>query len=85
MDKFVINGGKPLVGEIEISGAKNEALPLTVASILSDDVSVISNISDLADLRSMISLLEVLGVKSEIKDNVLRIDPVVMAMKRLMI
>jgi UDP-N-acetylglucosamine 1-carboxyvinyltransferase len=75
MDKFVINGGKPLVGEIEISGAKNEALPLTVASILSDDVSVISNISDLADLRSMISLLEVLGVKSEIKDNVLRIDP----------
>jgi UDP-N-acetylglucosamine 1-carboxyvinyltransferase len=75
MDKFVINGGKPLVGEIEISGAKNEALPLTVASILTDDVSVISNISDLADLRSMISLLEVLGVRSEIKDNVLQIDP----------
>ena len=75
MDKFVINGGKPLEGEIEISGAKNEALPLTVASILTDDVSIISNISDLADLRSMISLLEVLGVKSEIKGNVLRIDP----------
>lgn len=75
MDKFVINGGKPLEGEIEISGSKNEALPLTVASILTDDVSVISNISDLADLRSMISLLEVLGVKSEIKGNVLTIDP----------
>jgi UDP-N-acetylglucosamine 1-carboxyvinyltransferase len=75
MDKFIINGGRKLEGEIEISGAKNEALPLTVASILSNEVSTIRNVSNLADLRSMISLLEVLGVKSELNDTVLRLDP----------
>ncbi|MDQ1329488.1 MAG: UDP-N-acetylglucosamine 1-carboxyvinyltransferase [Candidatus Poribacteria bacterium] len=75
MDKFIINGGKKLEGEIEISGAKNEALPLTVASILSNEVSTIRNVSNLADLRSMISLLKVLGVKAELNDTVLRLDP----------
>jgi len=75
MDKFIIKGGKRLEGEIEISGAKNEALPLTVASILSNDVSIIRNVSNLADLRSMISLLKVLGVKAELHDTVLRLDP----------
>jgi UDP-N-acetylglucosamine 1-carboxyvinyltransferase len=75
MDKFIIKGGKRLEGEIEISGSKNEALPLTVASILSNDVSVIRNIADLADLRFMISLLEVLGVKAELHDTVLHLDP----------
>lgn len=75
MDKFVIHGGKRLEGEIEISGSKNEALPLTAAAILSDDVSYIDNISDLADLRSMISLLEALGVKTEFRDMTLKIDP----------
>jgi UDP-N-acetylglucosamine 1-carboxyvinyltransferase len=75
MDKFIIHGGKRLEGEIEISGSKNEALPLPVASILSDDVSLIHNVSDLADLRSMISLLEALGVKAEFKGMTLSIDP----------
>ncbi len=75
MDKFFIKGGKPLFGEINISGSKNDALPLTVAAILSDDVSIISNVPDLADIRAMISLLEVLGVKWEFKDSVLSIDP----------
>ena len=75
MDKFIIKGGKRLEGEIEISGSKNEALPLTVASILSNDVSVIRNIADLADIKFMISLLEVLGVKAELHDTVLHLDP----------
>lgn len=75
MDKFFIKGGKSLSGEITISGSKNDALPLTVAAILSDDVSIISNVPDLADIRAMISLLEVLGVKWEFKNSVLSIDP----------
>lgn len=75
MDKFFIKGGKTLSGEISISGSKNDALPLAVAAILSDDVSIISNVPDLADIRAMISLLEVLGVKWEFKNSVLTIDP----------
>ena len=75
MDKFVINGGKKLEGEITISGSKNEALPLIVASTLSDDVSVIRNIPDIADIRSMIQILEILGAKTDWRDGVLNIDP----------
>ena len=75
MDKFVINGGKKLEGEITISGSKNEALPLIVASVLSDDASVIRNIPDIADISSMIQMLEILGAKTDWRDGVLRIDP----------
>ncbi len=75
MDKFFIKGGKILSGEISISGSKNDALPLAVAAILSDDISIINNVPDLADIRAMISLLEVLGVKWEFKNSVLTIDP----------
>lgn len=75
MDKFVINGGRKLEGEIAISGSKNEALPLIVASILSDDASVIRNIPNIADVNAMILMLEVLGAKPEFSDGILHINP----------
>ena len=75
MDKFAIKGGKRLEGELAVSGSKNATLPIAVASILSDDVSVIHNVPDLADVRSMILILEVLGAKPDLRGTVLRIDP----------
>ena len=75
MDKFVINGGKKLKGELTISGSKNAALPLIIASILSDNVSVIHNVPNLADVGSMLQILEVLGAKADINGADLRIDP----------
>ena len=75
MDKFVINGGKSLEGEMEVSGSKNAALPLIMASILSDEVSTIKNVPALADIESMILILEVLGAKSDLRGPLLRIDP----------
>lgn len=75
MDKFFIRGGRRLEGKVEISGSKNEALPLIVASILSDEISVIRNVPDLVDIKSMLSLLEVLNVKWEMKGSELIIDP----------
>ena len=57
MDKFIIHGGKRLEGEVKISGSKNEALPLPVAAILSDEVSYIHNVPRLTDIESMTSLL----------------------------
>ena len=74
MDKFVIKGGKRLEGELSISGSKNAALPIAMASILSNDVSTIHNVPALADVKSMISILEVLGAKLKLTDKVLRID-----------
>ena len=75
MDKFVINGGRRLSGKLAVSGSKNAALPLIMASILSDEASTIDNVPDLADIKSMILILEVLGAKTDLSGSVLHINP----------
>ncbi|MBN9565749.1 MAG: UDP-N-acetylglucosamine 1-carboxyvinyltransferase [Alphaproteobacteria bacterium] len=62
MDKIRIIGGRPLKGQIYIGGAKNAALPLMAASLLTDEPVHFRNIPDLADITSMAILLEHLGV-----------------------
>jgi len=62
---FEIVGGTRLKGKVDISGAKNAALPIMAASILVDGESVLQNVPDLADVRQMQTLLARLGVKSE--------------------
>jgi len=62
MDKLVINGGGRLRGDVKVSGAKNAALPIMAAALLSDGPSTIRNVPDLADIRSMSDLLIDLGV-----------------------
>lgn len=62
MDKLVIEGGKSLKGSIKISGAKNAALPILIATLLTDEPCVIENVpSTLRDLRTTFRLLESLG------------------------
>ena len=63
MDRIRINGGRQLKGEIRISGAKNAALPLMVASMLSDKPLVLKNVPRLADISTMILLLQQHGVE----------------------
>ncbi len=65
MQFFEIVGGTRLKGTVDISGAKNAALPIMAASILVDGESVLHNVPDLADVRQMQTLLARLGVKSE--------------------
>jgi UDP-N-acetylglucosamine 1-carboxyvinyltransferase len=62
MDKIVIRGGLPLSGTIPIAGAKNAALPLMAASLLTNEPLILGNLPDLADIRSMTNLLEQHGV-----------------------
>ena len=69
MDKLKILGGFPLNGEVEISGAKNAALPILVASILSPDQLNISNIPKLKDIDTTIKLLRFLGVSIQQTDS----------------
>ena len=64
MKKLVINGGYPLNGSIKISGAKNAALPMMTASILSDHNIVLNGVPDLADVKTMITLLESMGIET---------------------
>lgn len=76
MDKFVIHGGKPLEGTINVNGAKNASLPIAVAAaILGDGVSTIRNVPQLRDINSICNLLEVLGAETKLEDHVLTIDP----------
>ncbi|BBB32186.1 UDP-N-acetylglucosamine 1-carboxyvinyltransferase [Thermotomaculum hydrothermale] len=67
LEKFVIKGGKSLKGKVRISGAKNSALPLLAASILSENGLTLENVPDVADVRTMLKALELLGVKYNFK------------------
>ena len=64
MKKLAINGGYPLNGSIKISGAKNAALPMMTASILSDQNIMLNGVPDLADVKTMITLLESMGIET---------------------
>lgn len=61
MDKLVINGGKPLFGEVVISGAKNAALPIIAATLLATEPVTIANVPHLNDVTTMMELLGQLG------------------------
>ena len=63
MEKFVITGGKPLHGEVTISGAKNAAVGILPATILAADVCVIENLPDISDVAVSLKILSVLGAK----------------------
>ena len=65
MDRIRIHGGQPLSGEIKISGAKNAALPLLTAGLLTDDRVVLSNVPRLADIQTMSLLLAQHGIAVE--------------------
>ena len=63
MQRIVIQGGNALHGRVEISGAKNAALPLMAATLLSDGPCDMSNVPDLGDIRTFSTLLQRLGVQ----------------------
>ena len=64
-EKFIINGGKTLKGEIKVRGAKNAAFPILAATLLTDETCVIDNIPLIEDVFSFIEILKTLGKKVE--------------------
>src|SRR5438552_9714438 len=71
MDKLSIDGGTRLEGEVRISGAKNAALPILCAALLTPEPVTLSNIPRLNDVRTMLALLGQMGVKAERGDGTL--------------
>ena len=69
MDKLLIRGGRRLSGELRISGAKNAALPILAATLLSAEPVTLANVPHLHDVTTMIELLGCLGVEVMIDDN----------------
>lgn len=74
MEKIVIKGGVTLNGEVQVSGAKNSALPLLFATLLADGVSEICNIPDLRDITTAVKLLRELGAEAELQEGCYRIN-----------
>ncbi len=69
MHKLVIEGGRPLRGKVRISGAKNAALPILIATLLAPGEHVITNVPDLVDISSTLSLLGRIGCPSLVADD----------------
>jgi UDP-N-acetylglucosamine 1-carboxyvinyltransferase len=68
MDKLIIQGGAPLSGEVRVSGAKNAALPLMCAALLTSDELTLSNVPHLRDVSTMVRLLSQMGVEASLDD-----------------
>ncbi|TJX13337.1 UDP-N-acetylglucosamine 1-carboxyvinyltransferase [Tissierella creatinini] len=74
MERYVINGGHRLAGEISIQGAKNAVLPVLAASVISGKISTITNIPNLRDVDMMIKILDSLGAKTHTEGGTVTVD-----------
>lgn len=74
MDKLIIQGGQTLHGSIAVSGAKNAALPLMAASLITPGCHTLHNVPDLRDTRTMLKVLETLGARWQREGATVRID-----------
>ncbi len=73
MQKLIVKGGRPLSGEVHISGAKNAALPILCASLLTAEPLAVENVPDLNDVSTMLGLLRQMGVDALMEDGRVRL------------
>ncbi|MBL7662595.1 UDP-N-acetylglucosamine 1-carboxyvinyltransferase [bacterium] len=73
MESLIIKAGNPLRGEVKVSGAKNSALPLMIATLLSRETCALSNVPNLEDIHVMVRLLRSFGAKVEFKGQTLKV------------
>ena len=78
MDKIVINGGKPLHGNVQISGAKNAALPVLAAALLTKGTNTFHNIPDLMDIKTIKKLLMSMGAQIDGEETIkINVDKII--------
>ena len=61
MEFYSIKGGNPLCGEVDIAGAKNAALPILSAAIMTNETVLVENVPDVSDIRAILSAIESIG------------------------
>lgn len=74
MDRFIICGGKKLSGTVHISGSKNAALPILVATLLTDEPCTLHRVPNLRDVRTTLKILQYLGKKVTYQNNTVTIE-----------
>ena len=75
MDNLIIEGGRPLRGTVAVSGAKNAALPILMASILLEEPVTYANVPDLRDIHTTLKLLDILGCPAGFEASRVRVEP----------
>lgn len=75
MRKIIINGGKPLTGEVAVSGAKNSVVALIPAIILANDIVILDGVPAISDVDSLIEIMEIMGASVSYEGDCLTIDP----------
>ena len=65
MEQYVIKGGNPLVGEVEIGGAKNAALAILSAAVMTDETVTIENVPNVRDTNVLLNAIEEIGARVE--------------------
>ncbi len=75
MKHFRIKGGRKLSGSIKVNGSKNAVLPIIAASLLTNEVTTLTNVPHIEDVYKICELLNSLGVNTDLKDHTLKIDP----------
>src|SRR5438874_13805485 len=73
MDSFLIKGGVPLKGEVNISGAKNAVLPIMAATLLTSETCVIRRVPDLSDVEFMAKILSSLGARVAVEGDMVTV------------
>jgi UDP-N-acetylglucosamine 1-carboxyvinyltransferase len=73
MESFLIKGGRPLRGEVTISGSKNAALPIMAATLLTDEPCIIRGVPDLSDTQFMAQILKSLGAEAKLEGGTLSV------------
>ncbi len=75
MEKIVINGGRPLHGSIEVSGSKNAAIPIILATLMVNDICIIENVPSISDITLSLEILAAMGCRIRmISKNTVEID-----------
>ncbi len=74
MEKLIIEGGRELIGDVQISGAKNAALPLIAATLLAPGTHILDNVPDLRDTRTILAIIGELGCEFRRQGSRLYID-----------
>jgi UDP-N-acetylglucosamine 1-carboxyvinyltransferase len=74
MDKLIIEGGVRLSGEVTVSGAKNAALPILAATLLTDDACIIKGVPNLRDTNTMLKILRTLGKNAEFDKGIITVS-----------
>ncbi len=75
MEKLLIEGGRPLRGTVRVSGAKNAALPILAATLLTNEPCEIHNVPPLRDVATMVRIMRALGIKVQQTNSTVLVDP----------